>query len=35
MIFSISIAKEYFHSIEQGKNGVGRMSSFLKPVADR
>ena len=35
MIFSMSITKEYFRSTKQNKNAVSRMSSVLKPVADR
>ena len=35
MIFSMSIAKEFFRSTKQNKNAVSRMSSVLKPVADR
>lgn len=30
-----AFAKEYFRSTKQDKNAVGRMSSVLKPVADR
>ena len=30
-----AFAKEYFRSTKQNKNAVGRMSSILKPVADR
>ena len=30
-----AFAKEYFRSTKQDKNAVGRMSSGLKPVADR
>lgn len=30
-----AFAKEYFRSTRQDKNAVGRMSSVLKPVADR
>ena len=30
-----AFAKEYFRSAKQDKNAVGRMSSILKPVADR
>ena len=35
MIFSMSIAKEFFRSTKQNKNAVSRMSSVLKSVADR
>ena len=35
MIFSMSIAKEFFRSTKQNKNAVSHMSSVLKPVADR
>ena len=33
--FVEAFAKEYFRSTKQDKNAVGRMSSVLKPVADR
>ena len=35
MIFSMSIAKEFFRSTKQNKNAVSHMSSVLKSVADR